>query len=110
MTLKKQTDFLGADVVIDAVDAEADDNLLQLVTAAKLKLQGGSPIALVRAIDSAQGSTASVVGAYGPLFSAVTFGDAVNKGRTSTSWVRAEDEVVASVPEVTPSARVVDSS
>jgi alcohol dehydrogenase len=44
--MKKATDFLGADVAIDAVGAEADGNLLQHVTAAKLKLQGGSPIAL----------------------------------------------------------------
>ncbi len=42
--MKKQTDYLGADVVIDAVGAEADGNLLMHVTAAKLKLQGGSPI------------------------------------------------------------------
>ena len=81
--LKKQTDFLGADVVIDAVGAEADGNLLQHVTAAKLKLQGGSPIALNWAIDGVRkGGTVAVVGAYGPIFSAVKFGDAVNKGLT----------------------------
>lgn len=81
--LKRQTDHLGADVVIDAVGAEADGNLLQHVTAAKLKLQGGSPIALNWAIDSVRkGGTVSVVGAYGPMFSAVKFGDALNKGLT----------------------------
>jgi alcohol dehydrogenase len=81
--MKKQTDWLGADVVIDAVGAEADGNLLQHVTAAKLKLQGGSPIALNWAIDSVRkGGTVSVVGAYGPMFSAVKFGDALNKGLT----------------------------
>ena len=52
--MKKQTDYLGADVVIDAVGAEADGNLLQHVTAAKLKLQGGSPVALNWAIDAAR--------------------------------------------------------
>ena len=81
--MKKQTDYLGADVVIDAVGAEADGNLLMHVTSAKLKLQGGSPVALNWAIDSVRkGGTVSVVGAYGPLFSAVKFGDAMNKGLT----------------------------
>ncbi|MCW2774643.1 MAG: glutathione-dependent formaldehyde dehydrogenase [Nocardioides sp.] len=81
--MKKATDYLGADVVIDAVGAEADGNLLQHVTSAKLKLQGGSPVALNWAIDSVRkGGTISVMGAYGPLFSAVKFGDAMNKGVT----------------------------
>jgi threonine dehydrogenase-like Zn-dependent dehydrogenase len=81
--LKKMTDHLGADVVIDAVGAEADGNLMQHVTSAKLKLQGGSPVALNWAIDSVRkGGTVSVMGAYGPLFSAVKFGDAMNKGLT----------------------------
>jgi threonine dehydrogenase-like Zn-dependent dehydrogenase len=81
--LKKQTDGLGADVVIDAVGAEADGNLIQHITSAKLKLQGGSPVALNWAIDGVRkGGTISVMGAYGPLFSAVKFGDAMNKGLT----------------------------
>jgi threonine dehydrogenase-like Zn-dependent dehydrogenase len=81
--LKKITDGLGADVVIEAVGAEADGNFIQQVTATKLKLQGGSPIALNWAIDSVRkGGTIAVVGAYGPLFSAVKFGDAFNKGLT----------------------------
>jgi threonine dehydrogenase-like Zn-dependent dehydrogenase len=81
--MKKQTDHLGFDVAIDAVGAEADGNLLQHVTSAKLKMQGGSPVALNWAIDSVRkGGTVSVVGAYGPLFSAVKFGDAMNKGLT----------------------------
>jgi threonine dehydrogenase-like Zn-dependent dehydrogenase len=83
LEIKRLTDYLGADVVIDAVGAEADGNLSQHVTAAKLKLQGGSPIALNWAIDGARkGGTVSVVGAYGPMFSAVKFGDAMNKGLT----------------------------
>jgi threonine dehydrogenase-like Zn-dependent dehydrogenase len=82
-SVKKTTDGLGADVVIDAVGAEADGHVVQHVTAAKLKLQGGSPVALNWAIDSVRkGGTVSVMGAYGPLFSAVKFGDAVNKGLT----------------------------
>lgn len=81
--MKAITDFLGADRAIDAVGAEADGSLLQHVTSAKLKLQGGSPVALNWAIDSVRkGGTVSVMGAYGPMFSAVKFGDAMNKGLT----------------------------
>jgi alcohol dehydrogenase len=81
--MKKTTGGLGADVAIDAVGAEADGNLTQHVTATKLKLQAGSPIALNWAIDSVRkGGTVAVLGAYGPLFSAVKFGDAMNKGLT----------------------------
>ena len=81
--MKQTTDHLGADVAIDAVGAEADGGFLQHVTSAKLTLQGGSPIALNGAIDSVRkGATVSVMGAYGPLFSAVKFGDAMNKGLT----------------------------
>ncbi|MGV0714883.1 zinc-dependent alcohol dehydrogenase [Mycolicibacterium sp. XJ662] len=81
--MKKTTDHLGADVGIDAVGAEADGNFLQHVTAAKFKMQGGSPVALNWAIDSVRkGATISVMGAYGPIFSLVKFGDALNKGLT----------------------------
>jgi threonine dehydrogenase-like Zn-dependent dehydrogenase len=81
--MKRQTDHLGVDCAIDAVGAEADGNLLMHVTSAKLKLQGGSPVALNWAIDSVRkGATISVIGAYGPLFSSVKFGDAMNKGLT----------------------------
>jgi threonine dehydrogenase-like Zn-dependent dehydrogenase len=81
--LKRITGHLGADVAVDAVGAEADGNLLQHVTSAKLKLQGGSPVAVNWAIDSVRkGGTVSIIGAYGPLFSAVKLGDAVNKGLT----------------------------
>lgn len=80
--LKEQTDHLGADVCIDAVGAEADGSLGQVITT-KLKLQGGSPVALNWAIDSVRKvGHVSVVGAYGPMFSAIKFGDAMNKGLT----------------------------
>ncbi|QKS87688.1 zinc-dependent alcohol dehydrogenase [Curtobacterium flaccumfaciens] len=83
LEMKKQTDFLGADSVIEAVGAEADGNFTQQVTASKLKLQGGSPTALNWAIDGVRkGGTVSAVGAYGPIPSAVKFGDAMNKGIT----------------------------
>src|SRR3954470_16591734 len=81
--MKKQTDHLGADVAIECVGAEADGNFLMHVTSAKLKLQGGSPVALNWAIDSVRkAGTVSVMGAYGPVPSAVKFGDALNKGLT----------------------------
>ena len=83
LEMKRQTDFLGADVVIEAVGAEADGNLLQQLTGPKLKLQGGSATALNWAIDGVRkGGTVSVVGAYGPIPNAVKFGDALNKGLT----------------------------
>lgn len=81
--LKCLTGGLGADRVIDAVGAEATGTLIQHVTATRLKLQGGSPVALNWAIDAVRkGGTVSVMGAYGPMFSAVKFGDAMNKGLT----------------------------
>ncbi|QCR43563.1 glutathione-dependent formaldehyde dehydrogenase [Curtobacterium sp. SGAir0471] len=83
LEMKQQTDFLGADSVIDAVGAEADGNVTQQVTTSKLKRQGGSPTALNWAIDGVRkGGTISAVGAYGPIPSAVKFGDAMNKGLT----------------------------
>ena len=84
--MKKITDHLGADVCIDAVGAEADGAFFQVLTSSKLKLQGGSPVALNWAIDSVRkAGNISVVGGYGPLFSAVKFGDAMNKGLTIRS-------------------------
>jgi S-(hydroxymethyl)glutathione dehydrogenase / alcohol dehydrogenase len=81
--LKELTDHLGADVCIDAVGAEADGSFLQSFSTVKLHLQGGSPVALNWAIDSVRkGGRISVVGAYGPFFSAVKFGVAMNKGLT----------------------------
>ncbi|WIE81671.1 zinc-dependent alcohol dehydrogenase [Curtobacterium sp. MCPF17_021] len=83
LEMKKQTDFLGADSVIDAVGAEADGNFTQQVTATKFKLQGGSPVALNWAIDGVRkGGTVSAMGAYGPIPNLVKFGDAMNKGVT----------------------------
>lgn len=81
VALKRMTGGLGADVVVDAVGAEADGHVLQHVMAAKLKLQGGSPVALNWSIDSARkGGRIAVIGAYGPVQSAVRIGDAMNKG------------------------------
>ncbi|PZF68113.1 glutathione-dependent formaldehyde dehydrogenase [Curtobacterium sp. MCPF17_047] len=81
--IKKQTGFLGADSIIDAVGAEADGNFLMHVSSAKLKMQGGSPVALNWAIDGVRkGGTVSAMGAYGPIPNLVKFGDAMNKGVT----------------------------
>jgi threonine dehydrogenase-like Zn-dependent dehydrogenase len=83
LEMKKTTDWLGADVAIDAVGAEADGNFFSTSPRPSSKLQGGSPVALNWAIDSVRkAGTISVMGAYGPLFSAVKFGDAMNKGLT----------------------------
>jgi threonine dehydrogenase-like Zn-dependent dehydrogenase len=80
---KQNTDFLGADVVVDAVGAEADGSFLNQVLGTKLKLQGGSPTALNWAIDAVRkGGTVSVVGVYGTVPTGIKFGDAVNKGLT----------------------------
>ncbi|MEO5970730.1 MAG: zinc-dependent alcohol dehydrogenase [Bdellovibrionia bacterium] len=79
--LKKLTDYLGADVCIDAVGAEADGNFLQTFTGVKLPMQAGAATALNWAIDSVRkGGTVSVVGVYGPTFNLVSMGDVLNKG------------------------------
>lgn len=79
--IKKITDFLGADVCIDAVGAEADGSFMQTITGVKLPLQAGSATALNWAIDSARkGGTVSVIGVYGPTFNFVSMGNVLNKG------------------------------
>ncbi|HUP88557.1 MAG TPA: zinc-dependent alcohol dehydrogenase [Longimicrobiales bacterium] len=83
MHIKKITDFLGADVCIDAVGAEADGGFLQVLASSKLKMTGGSGVALNWCIDSVRkAGTISVMGAYGPLLSGIKIGDAFNKGLT----------------------------
>ena len=81
--LKKMTDWLGADVCIDAVGAEATGNALQHLTGVQLKLQAGAATVLHWAINSVRkGGTVSIVGVYGPTFNAVPIGNALNKGLT----------------------------
>ena len=81
--IKKMTDWLGADVCIDAVGAEAVGNALQHLTGVKLKLQAGSATVLHWAINSVRnGGTVSIVGVYGPTFNFVPIGNVVNKGLT----------------------------
>ena len=81
--IKKMTDWLGADVCIDAVGCEADGNWLQSLTGVRMKLQAGAATALHWAINSVRkGGTVSIVGVYGPTFNAVPIGSAMNKGLT----------------------------
>lgn len=81
--LKKATDYLGADVCIDAVGCEADGSALQTITGRKLLLQAGSATALQWAINSVKkGGIVSIVGVYGPTANLVPIGNVVNKGIT----------------------------
>jgi threonine dehydrogenase-like Zn-dependent dehydrogenase len=81
--IKQMTDWLGADICIDAVGCEAAGNFAQTVTGVKLKLQAGSATALHWAINSVRkGGNVSIVGVYGPTFNAVPIGNALNKGLT----------------------------
>ncbi len=81
--LKKATDWLGPDVCIDAVGAEASGNALQHLTGVKLKLQAGSATAIHWAINSVKkGGVVSIVGVYGPTGNMIPIGNALNKGLT----------------------------
>lgn len=81
--IKKITDFLGADVCIDAVGAEAAGSAMQTITGRKLLLQAGSATALHWAINSVKkGGIVSIVGVYGPTGNLIPIGNVVNKGIT----------------------------
>jgi threonine dehydrogenase-like Zn-dependent dehydrogenase len=81
--LKKTTDWLGADVCIDAVGAEAAGNAMQTLLGRKLLMQGGSATALHWAINGVKkGGIVSIVGVYGPIDTLVPIGNVVNKGIT----------------------------
>ncbi|MBX9851377.1 MAG: glutathione-dependent formaldehyde dehydrogenase [Cytophagaceae bacterium] len=81
--IKKETDWLGADVVIDAVGAEAEGSAMQSITGRKMLLQAGSATALHWAINSVKkGGIVSIVGVYGPTSNLVPIGNVVNKGLT----------------------------
>lgn len=81
--IKKMTDWMGADVCIDAVGAEAAGNALQRLTGVRLKLQAGAATVLHWCINSVRkGGVVSVVGVYGPTFNLVPIGNLVNKGLT----------------------------
>lgn len=81
--IKKATDWLGADVVIDAVGAEATGSIMQSLTGRKALLQAGSPTALYWAINAVKkGGVVSIVGVYGPTGNLIPIGNALNKGIT----------------------------
>jgi threonine dehydrogenase-like Zn-dependent dehydrogenase len=81
--MKRATDWLGADVCIDAVGAEASGNAMQSLLGRKLLMQGGSATALHWAINSVKkGGIVSIVGVYGPIDTLVPIGNVVNKGLT----------------------------
>lgn len=81
--IKKTTDWMGADVVIDAVGAEATGDAMQSITGRKMLLQAGSATALHWAINAVKkGGVVSVVGVYGPTDNLVPIGNVLNKGLT----------------------------
>jgi len=81
--IKKTTDWLGADVCIDAVGSDAAGSAMQTLTGRKLLLQAGSATALHWAINAVKkGGIVSIVGVYGPTDNLVPIGNVVNKGIT----------------------------
>ena len=81
--LKKETGWLGADVCIDAVGADAAGNALASVAGKKMLMMGGASTALHWAINSVKkGGILSIVGVYGPIGTMVPIGNVVNKGIT----------------------------
>jgi threonine dehydrogenase-like Zn-dependent dehydrogenase len=80
---KKITDYLGFDVVIDAVGCDASGSMLQTLTGMRVKLQAGNAVALHWAINSVRkAGTVVIIGAYGPPYNLVPLGSIVNKGLT----------------------------
>lgn len=81
--IKKMTDWLGADVCIDAVGGEAVGSMLQHLTGRYLKLQAGASTVLHWCINCVRkGGKVSIVGVYGPTGNMVPMGNVVNKGLT----------------------------
>ncbi|MBX9678035.1 MAG: glutathione-dependent formaldehyde dehydrogenase [Gemmataceae bacterium] len=81
--IKRTTDWMGADVCIDAVGAEAAGSALQTLLGRKLLLQGGSATALHWAINAVKkGGIVSIVGVYGPIDTLIPIGNVVSKGLT----------------------------
>lgn len=94
--IKQITDWLGADVCIDAVGADASGDAFHTVTGKRLLLQSGAATALQWAINGVKkGGIVSIVGVYGPTGNLVPIGNVVNKGIT----IRANQ---ASVPRLLP--------
>ena len=83
MFLKKETDWFGADVCIDAVGCEAAGDAWQSISGRYMMLQAGSATALHWAINAVKkGGIVSIVGVYGPTDNLIPIGNVVNKGIT----------------------------
>jgi threonine dehydrogenase-like Zn-dependent dehydrogenase len=81
--LKKTTDWIGADVCIDCVGAEATGRIGQTIMGKQMHLLGGAATALMWAINGVRkGGVVSVVGVYGRVGVLVPIGNIVNKGLT----------------------------
>jgi threonine dehydrogenase-like Zn-dependent dehydrogenase len=81
--IKRLTDYLGADVCIDAVGAEADGSFFHTLTGVKLKMQAGAANVMQWCINSVhKGGVVSIVGVYGPTGNMVPMGNVLNKGLT----------------------------
>jgi threonine dehydrogenase-like Zn-dependent dehydrogenase len=84
--VKKATDWLGADVCIDAVGCDATGSTMNNITGKQLLLQAGNPTALHWAINSVKkGGIVSIIGVYGPPWNLVPIGSVMNKGITIRS-------------------------
>jgi threonine dehydrogenase-like Zn-dependent dehydrogenase len=83
LLMKKMTDGVGPDVVIDAVGCEAFGNHMQRLTGVKIPLQAGAATVAQWCINGVRkGGKVSVVGVYGPTVNMVPLGNIVNKGLT----------------------------
>jgi threonine dehydrogenase-like Zn-dependent dehydrogenase len=80
---KKITDYIGADVAIDAVGADASGSIMQTLMGLRLKMQAGSSVALHWAVNSVRkAGTVVIIGAYGPPMTLAPLGSIFNKGLT----------------------------
>jgi threonine dehydrogenase-like Zn-dependent dehydrogenase len=84
--VKKATDWLGADVCIDAVGCDATGSKLQNILGKGLLMEAGNATALHWAINSVKkGGIVSIIGVYGPPWNLVPIGSVMNKGITIRS-------------------------
>ena len=80
---KKITDYVGADVAIDAVGCDASGMATQALLGERLKMQAGNAIAVNWAVNSVRkGGVVVIIGAYGPPQNLVPLGSIMNKGIT----------------------------